>query len=789
MARKSDKKRSKKEERELAYDVFEAEEVTDKRKGHDLDQVENLEYDAGEIDEEDDEEIDSDDAFDESDEERFADYKFHEKAHKEGINLDEEESSEDEEEDAYMDISEMLPDTTLAALDQIPDEDSSSEEETDPDMLRFIEKLDKKRRHTDDDHQKSNKRVLKERNETHTENEFNKESSKKLSLADLLVDETLQVDPLKKSKALDAPVAKRIQDRLERQAALATAKEEVTKWEPTVKKNRAAEHLTFNAPDLKVERKSATLVAKFKPETDLEKQISSALASAGMQDKELEEFEALKLNKLTLEEVEERRKELRRMRELMFRHEMKNKRIKKIKSKSYRKLKRKEKEKIVDQIKEIDHEAEDDSMQAALDRAEERMTLKHKNTSKWAKRALARGQLDEGTREALMEQLRRGDELRKKMEGESSENEGDDDLDELRQEVIEDTPSTTGLMAMKFMQDAAKKQVEKNKRDMKALDTMFDEEEEEESGHFSHVQNNPGRMAFGAKAKQVQPPVENEEKEDEEQEQQPKEVKPKKDKRQEYIMVQEEVYTPPPITKPSDPLEDVEVDNPWLQADTSRLAKKSSKNNVSIESRVEHSISKMKKSKKEASAPEVELDMNKVLSVKKNKKKKPSNIIEEEDSVVHKDQIVFSQRDLVSRAFANDDVVSAFEEEKEAEIIEDGDKVEDLTLPGWGSWAGDGVKKQTKKKIVKVVKGVDAKNRKDAKLSHVIISEKKNKKLEKYQSTTIPYPFKNKEQYERSLQTPMGEDWNTSSMFGKLNKPRIITKLGQVIDPLKAPFA
>lgn len=60
----------------VASDVYEAEELSDRRKGHDLDEVDNLEYDAGEIDEEDDEEIDSDEAFDESDEERFEGYKF-----------------------------------------------------------------------------------------------------------------------------------------------------------------------------------------------------------------------------------------------------------------------------------------------------------------------------------------------------------------------------------------------------------------------------------------------------------------------------------------------------------------------------------------------------------------------------------------------------------------------------------------------------------------------------------------------------------------------------------------
>lgn len=61
----------------IARDVFVAAEESDRRKGNDLDEVDNLEYDAGEIDEEDDEEIDSDEAFDESDEERFEGYKFY----------------------------------------------------------------------------------------------------------------------------------------------------------------------------------------------------------------------------------------------------------------------------------------------------------------------------------------------------------------------------------------------------------------------------------------------------------------------------------------------------------------------------------------------------------------------------------------------------------------------------------------------------------------------------------------------------------------------------------------
>jgi U3 small nucleolar RNA-associated protein 14 len=46
-------------------------------------------------------------------------------------------------------------------------------------------------------------------------------------------------------------------------------------------------------------------------------------------------------------------------------------------------------------------------MKQEFDRAQERMTLKHKNTSKWAKKVLKRGleKHDEGTRAAIAEQL------------------------------------------------------------------------------------------------------------------------------------------------------------------------------------------------------------------------------------------------------------------------------------------------------------------------------------------------------------------------------------------------
>lgn len=52
-------------------------------------------------------------------------------------------------------------------------------------------------------------------------------------------------------------------------------------------------------------------------------------------------------------------------------------------------------------------------------RIEERLTLRHKGTSKWARRAQHRGAavMDAGTKEALKEQLRLAEELKRKVEG------------------------------------------------------------------------------------------------------------------------------------------------------------------------------------------------------------------------------------------------------------------------------------------------------------------------------------------------------------------------------------
>ena len=64
----------------------------------------------------------------------------------------------------------------------------------------------------------------------------------------------------------------------------------------------------------------------------------------------------LQMSQLSVEEVAQQRGELRKMREFMFRAEIKARRVGKIKSKAYRRIKRKEKECLGEKINEGDSE-------------------------------------------------------------------------------------------------------------------------------------------------------------------------------------------------------------------------------------------------------------------------------------------------------------------------------------------------------------------------------------------------------------------------------------------------
>lgn len=108
-------------------------------------------------------------------------------------------------------------------------------------------------------------------------------------------------------------------------------------------------------------------------------------------------------------------------------------------------------------------------------------------------------------------------------------------------------------------------------------------------------------------------------------------------------------------------------------------------------------------------------------------------------------------------------------------------------MPAWlraqGSWGGEGAPAPRKRFVVQPKN--DAPPRADAKLPHVIINEKRQKGAGIFHVASVPFPYQTREQYERSLQQPLGREWNAQTTFQQVTKPRVITKKGMVIDPIE----
>jgi U3 small nucleolar RNA-associated protein 14 len=77
--------------------------------------------------------------------------------------------------------------------------------------------------------------------------------------------------------------------------------------------------------------------------------------------------------------------------------------------------------------------------------------------------------------------------------------------------------------------------------------------------------------------------------------------------------------------------------------------------------------------------------------------------------------------------------------------------------------------------------------RKDGKIMNVVISDRRVKTAAKYKISDIPHPFTSREEYERSIQMPLGEEWNASHIVRKNTKPEVMTRAGRIIAPITLP--
>lgn len=138
----------------------------------------------------------------------------------------------------------------------------------------------------------------------------------------------------------------------------------------------------------------------------------------------------------------------------------------------------------------------------------------------------------------------------------------------------------------------------------------------------------------------------------------------------------------------------------------------------------------------------------------------------------------------IEEVFEEDDVVDSFRQEKEDEINKDKLEDVDLSLPGWGTWGGKGVKPTKRKKNRFILKAAPLMPRRDINKGDIIIKEYKDPKLQVHKVSDVPFPFTTVKDYEASIRAPLGNTFIPENAHKKLIKPSVITKAGTVIDPM-----
>mmetsp|Transcript_26598 Transcript_26598/g.57165 ORF Transcript_26598/g.57165 Transcript_26598/m.57165 type:complete len:915 (+) Transcript_26598:136-2880(+) len=692
-------------------------------------------------------------------------------------------------------------------------------------------------------------------------------------------------DDQKKLEVTAAPVSRVVSDRASRKVHYQSTTDDVTQWKDAVHEQRDAETLDFRtnkggATTNRVTRD--TLVEKFEATNDFEKELQSALEQAGMEDeKEMSKREKKRLtgeegqdddgfdedndldmgdadddlgsNRISMKEYKKRHGELAKLRALMFYEEQKRNRINKIKSKKYRKIRKRREDRLKDAEDEaallddtdgkIDRERVE---QEEMDRMKERMTLAHKNTSKWARRVLRRGaKMDVEERRALSLQIAKGEELRRKVmggeDGESgSEEETEEDLlKKARNILMEDdgdnegsgAQGKKGLFTMEFMKRGMETQRTRAKEEARKLleeleanemaamsseseDDDYDKSEKESAKKKQKVATEAetnkvlpegklvasslqfgkgdgfaikvnGNIELGDKIVRTEDVKEADAMEDE----QAEAGKGKRKRGGKKNKKKNEETKPVPVTE--------EVENPWIVSKSAKKSTKPLSRTVNINEAAAMLVDDAQDDKNVKRKQDDDKQSNDKKESEETTKESgtPTTVTDTEKDVVGVAEL--SQAELVRRAFASPADLEAEEEfQKEKERMSGRDdptrkKKEDKVVTGWGSWAGAGAPPPRKpRKLPPKLRAPASKKanksvkRKDDGMSTVIINEKRLKKNAKFQLSEIPYPYKSRAEYEKAIAGNIGQEWNTIHGTKEMSRPAVLFRTGKIIQPI-----
>uniref|UniRef100_A0A8C8ZY74 U3 small nucleolar RNA-associated protein 14 homolog A n=1 Tax=Prolemur simus TaxID=1328070 RepID=A0A8C8ZY74_PROSS len=678
-----------------------------------------------------------------------------------------------------------------------------------------------------------NRRKLAERSEASLKvSEFNvssEGSGEKLVLADLLepvkTSSSLatvkkQLNRVKSKKTVELPLNKEEVERIHREVAFNKTSQVLSKWDPIVLKNRQAEQLVF--PMEKEQPAFAPIehvLSGWKARTPLEQEIFNLLHKnkQPVTDPLLTPVEKASLRAMSLEEAKMRRAELQRARALQSYYEARARREKKIKSKKYhrvmKKAKAKEALKEFEQLQKINPTAALEELEK-IEKARmlERMSLKHQNSGKWAKSKAIMAKYDREARQAMQEQLAKNKELTQKLQvaSESEEEEGGTEVEELlvpdaMHEAQMNADGPNPWMLRSCTSDAQEAEIQEDPEQLpeplahNVSESEGDErlvaEEEILLKEFEEKRSLRKRSELNQDAESV---GSQETKDSISREvlfelrtlsQKLKENHQSRKQKASSVgtvpQVQREVPAPeeeeealllqrPERVQTLEELEELEKEGCLQNKELPRPVLEGHR----LKKNPNNQTDSPKKKKKEQM-----IDLQNLLTTKSPSVKSLAvpTTIEELEGEAERDQ-----KQMIKEAFAGDDVIRDFLKEKREAVEASKPQDVDLTLPGWGEWGGVGLRPSAKKRRRFLIKAPEGPPRKDKNLPNVIINEKRNIYAAAHQVRVLPYPFTHHRQFERTIQTPIGSTWNTQRAFQKLTTPKIVTKAGHIIKPIKA---
>ncbi|ELK25551.1 U3 small nucleolar RNA-associated protein 14 like protein A [Myotis davidii] len=612
-----------------------------------------------------------------------------------------------------------------------------------------------------------------------------------------------QLNRVKSKKTVELPLNKEEVERIHREVAFNKTSQTLSKWDPIVQKNRQAEQLVF--PLMKEQSAFAPIehvLNGWKARTPLEQEIFNLLCKnkQPVTDPLLTLVEKASLKAMSLEEAKMRRAELQRARALQSYYEARARREKKIKSKKYHRVLKKGKAKKA--LKEFENLRKTNPA-AALEELEklekarmmERMSLKHQNSGKWAKSKAIMAKYDLEARQAMQDQLAKNKELTQKVQvaSESEDEEGgeEEEGDLLVPDAVNEAHMTAdGLnpwMVRNHSDDTKEAEIQKDPEQLPEpmADEASESEEEERPvaeeeillKEFEERRSLRKKSGLNQDAK----PVGRQETKDSSTQEVLSELralsqKLNKDSHQcrkqnvgsarTVLSVQREE----PAGEEEEPLLLQRPERAQTVEELEELSKEGCFQNEELPrpalegqqlERNNRPSAPKKKTKEQM------IDLQNILTTKSPSVKSLAvPTIEELE-----DEQEREQKQMIKEAFAGDDVIRDFLKEKRVTVEASKPKDVDLTLPGWGEWGGVGLKPSAKKRRRFLIKAPEGPPRKDKNLPNVRV---------------LPYPFTHHQQFERTIQTPIGSTWNTQRAFQKLTTPKVVTKPGHIIKPIKA---